>query len=198
MVSGKNRYISLALLEMTEERTNAIDNKKASIGVVIDLKTAFDTVNHNLLIKKLQMNGIRCILLKFLVSYLTKRTQSVYINDVKSDILEIVCGVPQGSILEPKLFFMYINDLCNVSSILKCILFVDDTNIFYSADSPELLSNTICQKLSKLHNRLAVNKLSLNINRTNYMVFGKGKVASDIAKIIINQNIIKRVYEENS
>ena len=72
MVFGKNRSTSLALLEMTEEINNAIDNKKASIWVFIDLKKAFDTVNHNLLFKKVEMNGIR---------YLTKRTQSVYIDD---------------------------------------------------------------------------------------------------------------------
>ena len=79
----------------------------------------------------------------------------------------------QGSILGPKLFFIYINDLCNASSVLKFILFVDDTNIFYSADSPKLLNSTISQELSKLYNWLAVNKLSLNINKTNYMVFRK-------------------------
>ena len=89
---------------------------------------------------------------------------------------------------------LYINDLCNVSSILTFILFVDDTNIFYSADGLELLRNTISQELSKLHNWLAVNNLSLNINKINYMVFGKGCATSDIA-ITVNQNIIKRIYE---
>ena len=115
------------------------------------------------------MNGIRSIALKCLVSYLTKMTQSVYIDDAKSDLLEVVCGVLQGSILGPKLFLIYMNDLCNVSSILKFILFAYDTNVFYSADSPELLSNTISQQLSKLHNWLPVDKLSLNINKTNYI-----------------------------
>ena len=78
MTAGKTST-SLALLEMTEEITNTIDNKKAPIGVFIDLIKAFDTVNHNLLIQKLEMNSIRGIVLKWLVSYLTKRTQSVCI-----------------------------------------------------------------------------------------------------------------------
>ena len=76
------------------------------------------------------------------------------------------------------------------------MLFEDDTNIFYSADSPELVSNTVRQELNKLHNWLAVNKLSLNSNKTNYMVFGVGRVISDIA-MTINQNIIERIYESN-
>ena len=88
--------------------------------------------------------------------------------------------MPQGSILGPKLFLIYINDLCKVSTILKFALFADDTNIFYSADSLELLSNPINQELNKMHNWLAVNKMSLNINKTNYMVFGKRRVTSDI------------------
>ena len=88
---------------MTEEITNAIDIKKLQSGFLIDLKKAFDTVN-NLLLKKLEMNDIGGIVLKWLDSYLTKRTQSVYIDDTKSDLLEVVCGVPQGSILGPKLF----------------------------------------------------------------------------------------------
>ena len=100
----KNRSPYLALLEINEEITNAFDNKKASIGVFIDLKKAFDTVNHNLLIKNLEINGIRSIVFKWLVSYLTKKTQSVYIDDAKSDLLEVVCGVPQGSILGPTFF----------------------------------------------------------------------------------------------
>ena len=113
----------------------------------MDLKKPFDTVSHNLLITNLEINRIRCIVLK---CYLTKLTQSVCINVVKSDLLEVVCGVPQGSIVGAKLFliYIYINDLCNVSSILKFALFMDDTNIFYSADNLELLSTIGLQSVN--------------------------------------------------
>ena len=87
---------------MTEEITNATDNKKASIVVFKDLKKAFDTVNHNLLIQKLEIN-----VLKRLVSYLTKRTQSVYTDDVKSDIIEVVCGMHKVQYLDQN-YFLYI------------------------------------------------------------------------------------------
>ena len=128
----------------------------------INLKEAFDTVNHNLLNKKFEMNVIRGIVLKWLVSYFKKGHNLSAL--IKSDLIEIVCGVPQGSTVGLKSFLLYINDLCNVPSIFKFVLFADDTNIFYSADNLELLGNTISQELNELHNCLAVNKLSLNIN----------------------------------
>ena len=86
--------------------------------------------------------------------------------------------------------------MCNVSSILKCVLFADDTNIFYYADSLELLRNIISQELNKLYNWLPVSNLCLNMNKTNYVVFGKGRVTSDIA-LTISQNITERVYGTN-
>ena len=128
------------------------------------------------------MNGIFSTVLKWLVSYLTKRTQSVYIDDAKSDLLEVVYGVPQCSILGPKLFLIHM--IC-VMFLVYSNVYCSRMTLFYIADSPELLSNTISQELSKLYGWLAVNKLSFNINKTNYMVFGNGRVTSDIA-ITIN------------
>ena len=85
----------------------------------------------------------------------------------------MLCGVPQGSIFGPKLFLNYINNLCNVSNVVKFILFADDTNIFYCADDPNMLSTVVNQELVKLQNWFAVNKLSLNVNKTSFMIFGK-------------------------
>ena len=106
--------------------------KKSSIGVFIDLKKAFDTVNHDLLIDKLEYYGIRGITQEWLKSYLKDRKQFVQIDECASTLLSVTCGVPQGSILGPKLFILYINGICNASTILKFILFADDTNAFYS------------------------------------------------------------------
>ena len=99
-----NSSTSLALMESIEEITNAIDNKRYAIGIFIDLKKAFDTINHDILINKLERYGIRGIVLHWVKSYLRDRRQFVKLGDCASSCLDITCGVPQGSVLGPKLF----------------------------------------------------------------------------------------------
>ena len=126
------RSTSMAITQLIEELTNANDEKKYTVGVFIDLKKAFDTIDHTLLLRKLEHYGIRGVAHSWIKSYLNLRKQFVHINDFNSDLLDVKCGVPQGSILGPKLFILYINDICNVTDILNFILFADDTNIFCS------------------------------------------------------------------
>ena len=107
---GQIIYVTLlALMELTEEITTALDDKKVTAGVFIDLKKAFDTINHNLLLKKLAHYGVRGVANKWLASYLSNRKQYVSIDECNSDLLNVLCGVPQGSILGPKLFILYVN-----------------------------------------------------------------------------------------
>ena len=106
----KNMSTSLAILELVEEITNAIDDRKYTVGVYIDLKKAFDAVDHNILIKKLEHYGIRGLANKWVRSYLENRNQYACINDTDSECMKISGGVPQGSILEPALFILYVND----------------------------------------------------------------------------------------
>ena len=125
-------------------------------------------------------------------SYLDYRNQYVSIDGYKSNVRSISCGVPQGSILGPKMFIMYINDMCNISKIVKFILFADDTNILCSDSNITRLSERVCEVLATLDSWFAINKLSLNITKTNFMLFGKRLLNTDIV-IRIRNVIIERV-----
>ena len=115
-------------------------------------------------------------------------------KEYSSVLQSIKCGVLQGSILGPTLFLLYINDICNVSSILKCILFADDTNFLCSGDDLFELCEIICLELEKLSIWFAVNKLSLNVEKTNFMIFAKYNNNYDNLHLCIKDELIKRVH----
>ena len=108
--------------------------------------------------------------------------------------MNICCGVPQGNILGPKLFILYINDMVNVSKIFKFIIFADDTNLFCTSKDIVSLSVTICNELMKLKKWFALNKLSVNITKTNYMIFCRTKYKDNI-QISIGNKLIDKVSE---
>ena len=132
-----SRSTYMALMDLIENIFESIDKKKyvRPKGICIDLKKAFDTIDHNILLNKLYHYGIRGISNDWIKSYLENRKQFVQYDDAISDSKEILCGVHQGSILGPKLFILYINDICNISEIMKFVLFADDTNIICKHDT---------------------------------------------------------------
>ena len=181
-----------AALELVESISTSIDTKLHCAGVFIDLKKAFDTVNHELLLKKLYFYGLRGIAIEWITTYLTNRKQYVMAHGHSSSMRYITCGVPQGSVLGPVLFLLYINDICNISNFVKFVLFADDTNIFCSSNSLHDLQNLLNRELAKLFVWFSVNKLSLNLGKTNYMLF-RNLPPENGLELRINNVIIPRV-----
>ena len=132
----------------------------------------------------------------WLRSYLNNRKQYVALGNVSSSLSTVLCGVPQGSVLGPLLFILYINDICYVSKLLQLILFADDTNLFRSSDNLQNLCNEIGTELCKLNIWFKVNKLSLNVAKANFIVFS-GRKKAENARIAIENNDIERVSYTN-
>ena len=142
---------------------------------------------------KLHKYGIRGLAYKWFSTYLSNRQQYVSFNGNDSQPQVIKCGVPQGSILGPLLFLLYVNDIANVSSVLFMILFADDTNVFVQGKNINKMFNTMNGELQKLAEWMCINKLSLNVKKTEYIMFSLKRISVSEKQIVLNGIPIERV-----
>ena len=140
--------MALAISEISDTLRKAIDKNLYTCGVFLDFSKAFDTVDHKILLGKLNAYGIRGVALHWFENYLTNRKQYVELGGIKSTMQIVQCGIPQGSTLGPLLFLIHINDLPNSSEILNFKIFADDTNVFASAKDLRTLESLMNSELA--------------------------------------------------
>ena len=173
-------------MELSSNIINAIDNKELLIAVFLDLSKAFDTVEHNILLKKMDHYGIRGIINNWFKSYLNNRFLFVNYLGVKSELMSVPCSVAQGSILGPTLFSILVNDLGNVLEFCKCIMYADDTTIYLNGRTYLLTHAKIQKDIRSIAEWLKANKLSLNIEKTCYITF-----RSKTSKVKVDRHNLK-------
>ena len=167
----KEHSTALALNVLTEKIHKSFNEKQTTLGVFLDFSKAFDTVDHDILLQKLEVYGIRGLALSWFRSYLTDRLQFVSYDNVYSTRKRVTTGVPQGSVLGPLLFLLYINDMTNVCNDLFPIPFADDSNLFITGENINDLISIMNSELDLIVEWLQTNKLSINITKCHFMIF---------------------------
>ena len=167
----KNHSTINTITKLTGDIFYGINYRNMTVACFIDMAKAFDTVNHRILCQKLEKLGVKGNLVKLIRNYLSHRKQCTMANGITSPYHDIVCGVPQGSILGPLLFIIYMNDLQNICKYCKYLLYADDTVIFNTKD---IAQSTIELQLdlNRFKNWCDRNQLTMNVKKPKYMVFG--------------------------
>ena len=186
-----------ALLEATDNWAFNIDRGNVNAVVFLDLKKAFDTVDHDILLSKMNLYRIQGTALDWFKSYLTNRTQRCLVNGSLSRICSLKCGVPQGTILGPLLFLIYINDLPNCLTSCQPRMYADDTHITYAGVDVNSIQLNLNHDLDNLNKWLISNKLTLNTSKTEFMLIGSRQKLSTLA-ISINNVPIEHVSSVKS
>ena len=182
---------AMLFVRLVDKIFDSFEKEQFTLGVFIDLPKAFDTVDHSILLKKLKLFGVTDKNLAWFQSYLSNRKQYIEIGEnSKTDPKYVTCGVPQGSILGPLLFLVYVNDLPNASRLLDPTMFADDTNLFFNHKGIKHLFTVVNNELVNIKDWFTANRLSLNVEKAKYLFFHKPSKKYDIPlrlpKLIIN------------
>ena len=192
------RSTTAATLNLVDFILEAFDRHEFAIGVFLDLTKAFETVDHSILLHKLNHIGVRGSNLNLMRSYLSERQQYVDYFGSESDLESNKYSVPQGSILGPVLFLIYINDVVNCSNKVKSVLFADDTCLYASHNDLKVLIDIFNRELVSVNNWLKANKLSLNVEKSSYIIFTRRKkIPPDISEIKIENLNLSRCMNTN-
>ena len=167
----RGKSTDFALLDLQSKILHAYENNLPCCTILLDFAKAFDTVNHQILLSKLEHYGIRGNALNWLKSYLSNRQQCVQIGESLSEFQTVKHGVPQGSILGPLLFLLYINDIVEASEKLQFLLFADDTSLFYAHKDIKVIEKVYNEELQHISNWLCANKLSLNVKKSKVLLY---------------------------
>ena len=190
-----------ALLEATNNWAFNIDKGSVNAVVFLDLKKAFDTVDHTILLSKLFEYGIRGVAYEWFRSYLDNRNQQCFVNGSLSNSQILTCGIPQGTILGPLLFILYINDLPNCLSNSVARMYADDTHLTFASNNIETINDVMNHDLSNVNTWLTANKLTLNSSKTEFMLIGSRQrlgTYDTSPKLIIGGDIINPVSSVKS
>ena len=190
-----------ALLEASDNWALNIDKGNVNAVVFLDLKKAFDTVDHNILLSKLEIYGISGTTHEWFKSYLHNRTQRCSVNGFLSDATSLTCGIPQGTILGPLLFIIYINDLPNCLANAVPRMYADDTHLTFASNSNENIECKLNQDLTSVSDWLGANRLTLNKSKTEFMLIGSWqrlRTFDNSPKLVLNDFPIKQVPNTKS